>query len=78
MSTKEQVTQVIESLDEDELQQVAEFLAFLKFRSRFQGKLFLDTTRIAEFYAGFSDEDRRMAEEGIEAYAQGLLAEDTL
>lgn len=35
-------------------------------RSRFQRKACIDEQRLAELYAEFSNEDRELAEEGIE------------
>lgn len=77
MTVKEYVTQVLESLDETELQQVAEYLSFLKFRARVYAMPRLDTTQMGTLYAEFADEDRSMAEEGIEDYNAGLIVEDT-
>lgn len=77
MTVKEYVTQALESLSETELHQVAEFLAFLKFRARVYAMPHLDTTQMATLYAEFADEDRTMAEEGIADYNAGLIAEDT-
>ena len=66
----------INSLSESELHQVAEYLSFLKFRSRSRKKVFIDERKLAELYAEFSDEDRQLAEEGIDDYNNHLLAED--
>ena len=76
MNIREQVTRTIESLSESELRQVAEYLSFLKFRSRVQRKTSIDEKRLAQLYAEFSNEDRELAEEGIEDYNEDLLAED--
>ena len=76
MTIKEYVSQVLESLSEAELQQVAEYLAFLKFRARMSAMPPLDTTQIGALYTEFADEDRALAEEGIAEYSTGLLAED--
>ena len=78
MTVKEYVTQVLESLSETELQQVAEYLAFLKFRARVYAIPRLDTTQVGALYAEFADEDQAMAEEGMSDYNAGLFAEDTL
>lgn len=77
MTIKEYVTQVLESLSEDELQQVADYLAFLKFRARVCGKPHPDPTRIGALYAQFAEEDHALAEEGIADYGAALTAEDT-
>ena len=78
MSIKEQVTQDLESLNEAELEQVAEFLDFLRFRARIKATEIVDEPRLAALYAEFADEDREMAEEGMVDYAKGLVEEDFL
>jgi len=76
MTIKEQVTQTIEFLNESELQEVAEYLSFLKFRARLQTKSTIDTKKLATLYSEFADEDRQMAEEGMADYGADLIAED--
>ena len=78
MTVKEYVAQAVESLNEAELQQVAEYLAFLKFRARMYAASQLDATQMKTLYTQFADEDRAVAEEGMAEYNAGLLAEDTL
>jgi len=75
-SVKEQVTQVLDSLSEAELQQVAEYVAFLRFRARVVPMTVVDATQLASLYAEFADEDRRFAEEGLDEYRAQLHAED--
>ena len=75
MSLKEVVLQEIDHLDEAGLQQVADYLAFLRFRSRLRPSLPDDTT-LAALYAEFADEDRELAEAGMEEYAALLVVED--
>ena len=77
MSIKEQVVQKLDSLSEDELKQVAEYVAFLKFRTRIKPMPEFDETKMASLYAEFADEDRKLAEDGISDYAKGLMKEDT-
>ena len=77
MSIKEQVVQEIDNLSEIELRQVAEYMAFLRFRTRIRPMPELDETQLAVLYAEFADEDRELAEEGIADYAEGLVKEDT-
>lgn len=76
MSVKEAVVHQLNGLDDAKLQQVADFVAFL----RFQSLMFLppvpDDRRLAALYAEFAEEDRALAEEGMEEYAQSLAAED--
>jgi len=76
MSIEAKVTQELESLSEAELEQVAEYLSFLKFRSRVKARPSLDETQIAALYAEFAEEDRELAEEGMSDYAEGLAKED--
>ena len=76
MDIKERVSQELETLSEAELQQVAEYLAFLRFRARKQLSLSLDLERIAVLYAEFGEEDHELAEEGMGDYTEGLRAED--
>lgn len=77
MTIKEQVTKTIGSLSESELRQVAEYLSFLKFRSHYQSKFVIEEEKLSALYGEFADEDRQLAEEGLEDYDQGLLSEDT-
>ena len=65
VSIKEQVTQELDSLNEVELKEVAEYMAFLKFRSRLKSIPAHDESQLAALYAEFADEDRQLAEEGM-------------
>jgi hypothetical protein len=76
MSIKDQVIQELNGLCETELKQVAEFLAFLKFRARIRAAPSPDETQLAALYADFAEEDRTLAEEGMADYAAGLRKED--
>ena len=76
MSLKEQVVQELNSLSETEIKQVAEYVTFLKFRTRITLAPTLDETKLAALYAEFAEEDRELAEEGMSAYAVGLIRED--
>jgi hypothetical protein len=58
------------------LVQVAEFLAFLKFRARLQPIPELDEAQLATLYAACAEEDRALAEEGMADYVHGLCQED--
>ena len=73
MSIKEQVIQQLDSLDEAELEQLAEYLAFLRFRSRIRPIPEIDEKQLADLYAEFADEDRNLAEEGLSDYFKGLM-----
>jgi hypothetical protein len=77
MTIKEQIAQQLDSLSEAELGQIAEYLAFLRFRSRVKSMPPLNETELASLYAEFEDEDREFAEQGMSDYAQRLRDEDT-
>lgn len=77
MTLKEYVAQTLESLSDDDLHQVAEYLAFLKFRALKSNMPAFDAEQVAALYAEFAEEDRLLAEEGMADYYQGLVAEDT-
>jgi hypothetical protein len=77
MSIKEQVAQALETLNDSELHQVAEYLSFLKFRSRFQRRPSVALPKIAELYEEFGHEDQELAEEGMEEYMTELFFEDS-
>lgn len=76
MSVKEQVTQALGTLSEDELQQVAEYVAFLRFRARVAPLPVVDATQLGPLYAEFAHEDRALAEEGLDEYRAQLHRED--
>lgn len=76
-SIKEQVAQALNTLSETELQQVADYVAFLRFRARVAPLPVPDAAQIAALYAEFADEDRALAEEGVEEYRVQLHGEDT-
>lgn len=75
-SVKEQVTQALDTLNEDELQQVAECVAFLRFRARMSSLPAMDATQLGQVYAEFADEDRALAEEGLDAYRAQLHGDE--
>jgi hypothetical protein len=75
MSTKEQVLEELETLNDDELEAVAEYPAFLKYRARSKAST-IDEAQLAALYAEFAEADRELAEEGLTDYADGLQAED--
>jgi hypothetical protein len=75
MSVKDQVVQAIEHLSDTQLQQVIEYVDFLKFRA---GRMpsSLDDAQLATLYAEFAQEDQALAEDGLADYNAGLQAED--
>lgn len=76
MTVKEYVGQALESLDERELAKVAEYVSFLRFHSRSEAISALNADELAAIYAESAEDDRRLAEEGMREYAQGLAEED--
>ena len=75
MNTKEQINQQFKQLNEEQLKQVANFIAFLKFREKLI-KLNLNTEKLAQLYQEFAEEDPQLAEEGINEYADLLTQEE--
>lgn len=72
MSLKEFIAHEVETLGESELQAVAEYVSFLKFRARTSS----NESRMAALYAEFEQEDRELAEAGMNDYTLSLLQED--
>jgi len=76
MITKEEIVQTVDQLNPSELEQLAQFLAFIKYRSRITTIPSLDESQLAALYAECAEEDRDLAEEGILDYAVALARED--
>ena len=76
MTVREYVSQTVQSLDETELAEVADYLAYLRFRARSHAMSAIDASRISALYAEAEDEDRKLAEAGMADYAKGLAKED--
>ena len=75
ISTKEKVVITLAELNDMQLQTVAEYLEFLKFRAR-PADLPLDDAKLEALYAGFAVEDRELAEVGLAEYSENLARED--
>lgn len=75
---KNQVSQELDELDETELKQIVDYIAFLKFRARHKAVRIIDEEKLASLYSEFDDEDRELAEIGISNYYEGLKKEDSL
>jgi uncharacterized UBP type Zn finger protein len=71
---KKVITQELDGLNEQQLQQVADFLAFLKYKSR-AASLKIDEKQMAALYE-FAEENRKLAKEGMDEYAKPLQQED--
>lgn len=77
ISTKEKVVTTLAELNDTQLQTVAEFLEFLKFRERRKSEPQFDEVELEALYAEFADEDREFAEVGFSEYAANLQREDS-
>jgi hypothetical protein len=77
LSIKDQVVQILDDLSEIELKQVIEYVSFLKFRLRLKAiSQAPDISEMAKLYAEFAEEDRQLAEEGMEEYTASLVKEE--
>ncbi len=72
----EALKQDLDRLTNTQIQQVADFIAFLKFRDRRRHRVVLDPIQLADLFTEFADEDRVLAEEGMSDYAVMLHQED--
>ena len=77
MTIREQINKKLTSLNDTELQQVAEYLSFLKYRSNLKSNSSVNVKNLARLYQEFAGEDRQLAEEGLEDYSKNLRSEDT-
>jgi hypothetical protein len=75
--TKETLKQDIDRLNDQQLKQIADFIAFLKFQSKLSQPT-PDFSQFANLYQEFADEDRELAEIGMIEYTQSLEHEDQL
>ena len=71
------IKQDLDELTTDQLQQVMDFIAFLKFQSK-RRHLLLNPEQLAPLATEFADEDRALAEAGMSDYADMLRQEDEL
>jgi hypothetical protein len=76
-ATKEKLKQEIEQFNDEQLQKIADFIEFIKFRSRFSQKS-LDLHQFAHLYQEFALEYRELAEAGIADYFEQLKQEDMI
>ena len=76
MTIKDYVTAAIQRLDETEVRDVADYLAFLRFRARMHAVPRPDDPTLAAVCSEFAEEDRDLADEGMVDYEQGLRMED--
>jgi hypothetical protein len=73
--SSEALKQDLDQLTNEQLQQVADFIAFLKFQDK-RRRVVLDPSRLASLATEFAEEDRALAEVGMSDYAAMLTQED--
>lgn len=73
----EALKQDLDQLNHSQLQKVADFIDFLKFRDQ-RRRVVLDPTQLAAMFAEFAEEDRALAEAGMSDYVAMLHQEDHL
>ena len=78
MTVRDYVNQTLQSFDEAELAEVADYLAYLRFRARSHATPTIDVSQLSALYAEAAEEDRQLAEAGMADYAEGLAKEDSL
>ena len=76
MAVKGDLVKELDTLGEHQLREVAEYVAFLKFRSRFMAPQSVDKEELTKLYGKFAEEDRQLAEEGLRDYTNRLAKED--
>lgn len=74
-ATSETLKQDLDQLTNEQLQQVADFIAFLKFQDK-RRRFILDPAKLAVLATEFAEEDRALAESGMGDYAALLAQED--
>lgn len=74
IATKERIKNNLEFLNEQQLQELADYTAFLKIRTRIQNS----NVDLPEHFSKYLNEDRELAELGIAEYNNALLEEDKL
>jgi hypothetical protein len=65
--TKEVIKRDIDRLNDQQLKQIADFIAFIKFQTKFNQQT-TDISQFANLYQEFAEEDRQLAETGISEY----------
>ena len=73
--TKESLKRELDYFNDEQLKQIADFIAFIKFQMRFSQQT-TDISQFANLYQEFAQEDSELAEAGISEYAELLNRED--
>ena len=76
--SSEALKQDLDQLTYEQLQQVADFIAFLKFRHNRRHGLSLAPSQLAALATEFAEADRALAETGMGDYAAMIHNEDEL
>lgn len=76
--SSETLKQDLDRLTNEQLQQVADFIDFLKFRDQHRHKIVIDPSQLESLATEFGEEDRVFAETGMSNYASMLEREDKL
>ena len=76
MTLQQTIVRDLATLDEAELDQVAHYLSFLKFRSRAKRQQQARPEDWEALYGEAADDDRALAEAGLSEYAASLASED--
>jgi hypothetical protein len=74
-NTKTAIKRDIDHFNDQQLKQVADFMAFIKFQTRVS-EYNTDLSQFANLYQEFAEEDRELAEVGISEYSEFLNIED--
>jgi hypothetical protein len=77
VSTREQIVREIDTLSQSELEQVAQYVAFVRHQSLIKANPAVAENQLATLYAEFAAEDRQVAEQGMPDYAVALAKEDS-
>ncbi|MBD2122417.1 hypothetical protein [Trichocoleus sp. FACHB-262] len=75
MTAREQIKQEIDRLNEEQLNQVQDFIAFIKFQNRRAMSAFNDK-QLADLYNESAAEDREFAEVEMNGFGEMLQQED--
>lgn len=73
--TSEALKQDLDQLTTAQLQEVADFIAFLRFRDK-RRRIVLAPAQLTSLATEFADDDRALAEAGMDDYAEMLAQED--
>lgn len=76
MSTKEQIVHELNNLNQADLEQIAQYLTFIKYKVRIKPAPTMDEAQLAALYSQFGEEDRQLAEEGMSDFADVVAKED--